>query len=188
MSDKRLSQRALRELGIAEDQIAADNKAAVTLAALLHQPCEERWTDKRGDTHIQVTMHGPDAHMQEAARLIAAGVTLAAAYAPLDVAAPLDEFGNPAYADDATNWAYEAGRRTGRAEPRAIAEPKTLDPWERLGVIESHLNVLCSDGPFMDTLTSERGWTEPADPILVRVYAAIIEASNAIAALEEPPT
>ena len=119
MSDKRLSQRALRELGIAEDQIAADNKAAVTLAALLHQPCEERWTDKRGDTHIQVTMHGPDAHMQEAARLIAAGVTLAAAYAPLDVAAPLDEFGNPAYADDATNWAYEAGRRTGRAEPRA---------------------------------------------------------------------
>ena len=111
-----------------------------------------------------------------------------AARAPLDVAAPLDEFGNPAYADDATNWAYEAGRRTGRAEPRAIAEPKTLDPWERLGVIESHLNVLCSDGPFMDTLTSERGWTEPADPILVRVYAAIIEASNAIAALEEPPT
>ena len=56
------------------------------LAALLHEPCVEAWNQIRlSDPKRQVTQHGPDAHSVLATRLIAAGVTLAATPAPLDV-------------------------------------------------------------------------------------------------------
>ena len=55
------------------------------LADLLHEPCIEHYNTLRlADPDRRLTQHGPDAHAVLAARLIAAGVTLAALAAPLD--------------------------------------------------------------------------------------------------------
>ncbi len=47
------------------------------LAALLHEPCVERWQSLRDNGGFGTTTHGVDAHEAAAARLRAAGVTLA---------------------------------------------------------------------------------------------------------------
>ena len=47
------------------------------LAALLHEPCVERWQSLRDNGGFGNTTHGVDAHEAAAARLRAAGVTLA---------------------------------------------------------------------------------------------------------------
>lgn len=44
------------------------------LAALLHEPCVERWQQRGKEGYGVTTMHGPDAHGGLAARLTAAGV------------------------------------------------------------------------------------------------------------------
>ncbi len=57
------------------------------LAALLHEPCEERWREREAAIPgYQTTLHAIDAHYADADRLIAAGVGV-----PADLATRIEE-------------------------------------------------------------------------------------------------
>jgi hypothetical protein len=79
-------------------------------------------------------------------------------------------------------------------EAERIQEPGTSGEWGRavfrasssdelraaLDELQSVLNGIRSDGPVMDSLTAEGPWWTPPDPTGVRLYDAIIGASDAI--------
>lgn len=56
---------------------------------------------------------------------------------------------------------------------------------ESLNELQGAVNRTISDGPTMDTLSSEWGWDFKENPAMLRVYEAIHELSDALKALEK---